>query len=407
MAKFCNKCGAPLGGIFCVKCGADSRLTVSPQPQPPLPQPVSAPSKPGALESVPVQSATPEISIQPSSSVPPAFPVAASANSPAAKFCNKCGAPSIGAPFCNKCGASIREAARPAPQPAAAEGPQRVPPPSFPPPSQPMPAAQSTTKGSPLTKILIGVAVVVITVGALAAGGVYYVVYRVKQKVHEVARDVPGLGSASDNISNTGGGVMGSISKMVSGSGNNDGGDSGSSGKNGRISGDPCRLLSKDEVGSAIGVQIVATESTDGGCSYLAQGDSADMTAKHMSAMMATKGADEKTQKIIQGFAGGMGKMFQSEGHDKGTDSNGNVPVFNFSVDNNSAETQMRLNAKVLGGLGPGQQGIPGIGDQAFDEAGAIMMVRKGDKLIRIMYSTCPCSLEAIKPLAKTLADRL
>jgi hypothetical protein len=126
-----------------------------------------------------------------------------------------------------------------------------------------------------------------------------------------------------------------------------------------------------------------------------------------MSAMMATKGADEKTQKIIQGFAGGMGKMFQSEGHDKGTDSNGNVPVFNFSVDNNSAETQMRLNAKVLGGLGPGQQGIPGIGDQAFDEAGAIMMVRKGDKLIRIMYSTCPCSLEAIKPLAKTLADRL
>jgi hypothetical protein len=36
-----------------------------------------------------------------------------------------------------------------------------------------------------------------------------------------------------------------------------------------------------------------------------------------------------------------------------------------------------------------------------------MMMVRKGDKLIRIMYSTCPCSVEAIKPLAKTLADRL
>ena len=147
--------------------------------------------------------------------------------------------------------------------------------------------AQAPTKGSPLTKILVGFAVVVITVGALAAGGVYYVVYRVKQKVHEVARDA-GLGSSSENNSSSSGGIMGSISKMVSGSGNNTA-DSGDSGTNGGISGDPCRLLSKEEVGSAIGVQIVATESTDAGCSYLAHGDSADMTAKHMAAMWASK----------------------------------------------------------------------------------------------------------------------
>ncbi len=405
MAKFCNKCGAPLGGIFCVKCGADSRLTANPQSQPAPPQP-SAP-EPSPHEPAPVQTAMPQASPETPVAGPPLVPVAASANSPAAKFCNKCGAPSIGAPFCNKCGANLREAASPAMQPAAAQGPQRLPPPPFPPPSQPMPVAQTSTKGSPLTKILIGVAVVVITVGALAAGGVYYVVYRVKQKVHEVARDVPGLGSTSDNSSSSSGGIMGSISKMVSGSSNTDGGDSGGSANNGGISGDPCRLLSKDEVGSAIGVQIVATQSTDGGCSYLAQGDSADMTAKHMSAMLGAKGADEKTQKMIQGFAGGMGKMFQSESHDKGTDSNGNVPVFTFGVDNNAADAQLRLNKKVLGRLGPGQENIDGIGDQAFDEAGAMMMVRKGDKLIRIMYSTCPCSVEAIKPLAKTLADRL
>jgi hypothetical protein len=249
--------------------------------------------------------------------------------------------------------------------------------------------------------------VVLITVGALAAGGVYYVVYRVKQKVHEVARNVPGLGSSSDDSSSSGDhSMMGSISKMVSGTSNSDSSDSGADEKGG-ISGGACRFLSKDEVGSAIGVQIVATQSSPAGCSYLAHGDSADMTAKHMSAMMAAKGADEQTQKMIQGFAGGMGKMFQSEGHDKGTDSNGNVPVFGFSVDNTAADAQMRLNAKVLGTLGPGQVGIPGIGDQAMDESGAMMMVRKGDKLIRIMYSTCPCSVEAIKPLAKTLADRL
>ena len=46
-------------------------------------------------------------------------------------------------------------------------------------------------------------------------------------------------------------------------------------------------------------------------------------------------------------------------------------------------------------------------GDQAMDESGAMMMVRKGDKLIRIMYSTCPCSVDAIKRLARMLADRV
>jgi hypothetical protein len=264
-----------------------------------------------------------------------------------------------------------------------------------------MPAAQA--KGSPLIKILVGFAVVVIAVGALAAGGVYYVVYRVKQKVHEVARGVPSLGSNSDNSSGSDGGIMGSISKMVSG---NSGG-SGGSDSNGGISGDPCRLLSKAEVGRAIGVEIIATETSGAGCSYLAQGNSSDMTAKHMAAMMGAKGADAQTQQTIQTLTGGLAKMVQSEGHDTGMDKNGNVPVFMFSVDNNSAETQMRLNAKVLGSVGPGQQGIPGIGDEAMDESGAMMMVRKGDKLIRIMYSTCPCSVEAIKPLAKTLADRL
>ena len=209
---------------------------------------------------------------------------------------------------------------------------------------------QAQAKGSPLTKILVGFAVVVIAVGAMAAGGVYYVVYRVKQKVHEVARDVPGLGSSSNNSSSSDGGIMGSISKMVSGSSSSDGEGSGSGGNNGGISGDPCRLLSKEEVGRAIGVEIVATETSDAGCSYLAQGNSADMTAKHMAAMVGTKGADAKTQQTIQTLTGGLAKMVQSEGHDTGMDKNGNVPVFGFSVDNNAAEAQMRLKRKCLDG---------------------------------------------------------
>jgi hypothetical protein len=384
MANFCNKCGSPVSGIFCVKCGADTRLEASPQPQAVTP---SAPPEPVVV------------------SAPPPIPVVSAGNGPAAaRFCNKCGAPAIGTTFCNKCGADLRHSATPTSLPAAIPStPAPLPTPA---PSQSMAVPQTPAKGSPLTKILIGFAVLVITVGALAAGGVYYVVYRVKQKVHEVARNVPGLGSSSDNGSSSGdNSIMGSISKAVSGSGNS--GDSGGSGSNGGIRGDACRLLSKEEVGRAIGVEIVATETADGGCSYLAHGNSGDMTAKHMSAMIGTKGADAKTQQMVQGIAGGLFKSMQSDNHEQTSDSNGNVPVFTFGIDNNSADTQMRLNAKVLGGLGPGQEGIPGIGDQAFDEAGAMMMVRKGDKLIRIMYSTCPCGVEAIKPLAKMLADRV
>jgi hypothetical protein len=391
MANFCNKCGSPVSGIFCNKCGADTRLTASPSPPAATLAPALTPQVPAAIPPVP-----PEPAVVPA---PPPVSSFSAENLPAvAKFCNKCGAPSRGTTFCNQCGADLRLAPTPASLPAAI--------PSVPTPSQPAAVPQTPGKGSPLTKILIGFAEVVITVGALAAGGVYYVVYRVKQKVHEVARNVPGLGSSSDSGSSSGdNSILGSISKAVSGSGNSE--DSGRSGSNGGIRGDACRLLSKEEVSRFIGVAIVATQTADGGCSYLAHGNSGDMTAKHMSAMAATKGADAKGQQMVEGFAGGLFKSMQSENHEQSSDSNGNVPVFMFGVDNNSADTQMQLNAKVLGGLGPGRVDISGIGDQAFDEAGAMMFVRKGDKLIRIMYSTCPCGVEAIKPLAKMLADRV
>ena len=34
MASFCNKCGAPVSGVFCVKCGFDTRQAAGPPPQP-------------------------------------------------------------------------------------------------------------------------------------------------------------------------------------------------------------------------------------------------------------------------------------------------------------------------------------------------------------------------------------
>lgn len=296
-----------------------------------------------------------------------------------ASFCTNCGAPLSG-PFCVKCGADAR-AANATPRQTSAPQPAQTGP-------QPVTPGPAKTGMSSFAKVAIAAVVIIFVGGAAAAAvGLYYVAHRVSQKVHQVADGITGSNSDSSNSGN------------ASSSGSSTSGDN--------SLGDVCRLLSKEDVSKAIGVEIVATKSEDNACSYLAHGNSADMTAKHMAAIAGTKGADARTQKMTEQIAGGLFKSLQGQERDSGQDSSGDVPVLIFSIDTNSAETQMRLNGKVMGNLGPGPQGLSGIGDEAFDMSGAMIMMRKGDKLVRIMYSTCPCSVEAIKPLAKELADAL
>jgi hypothetical protein len=312
-----------------------------------------------------------------------------------ANFCNKCGAPSDGGAFCGGCGADMRKAPSVAqPQPVQAASPAPVQPsfqnvPVAQAPVHPQPVAQAApVKGSPLVKIVIGVVAFLFIGGVLAIGGIYYVVYRVKQKVQEVKTEVLGETASSSNAANG----SSTASKAA---------NSGGSATDG------CHLLSKEEVGQALGLEIVATEGTEGGCSYLAVGTSADFAAKHATSLPGANGVDAKTKQTMQGLAGGLFKALQSDHPNDKPDKDGKVPVMSFSIDTNSAETQMELNEKVLGNLGPKEAPIEGIGDHAFDAAGSMMMVRKGDKLVRIMYSMCPCGVDAIKPLAKKLADRL
>ena len=317
-----------------------------------------------------------------------------------AKFCVKCGTPLGSGPFCVKCGAdarSVTQSVQPQPAsvpaqspqaaavPATQAGPQPVTtPPAVPAVAQPV----APKKGmSTLAKLGIAALAVILVGGAAGAVGVYYVAHKVSQKYHEVSDGILGSSSSSSSDPSTRSGNGGSASSSGS-------------------MGDVCRLLSKEDVGRAIGVEIVRTEPGDNGCSYIAKGTQADMTAKHVSAMMAARGADQKTQQMMQQFAGGLGKAFQSEKPASEQDTSGEVPVFSFSVDQNAAEEQMRLNAKVLGNLGD-QEGLPGIGDQAFVSADGMIFVRKGKNLVRIMYITCPCGTEQIKPLAKEIADAL
>jgi hypothetical protein len=302
-----------------------------------------------------------------------------------AAFCTNCGSPVSGR-FCVKCGADTHgPAASPSPTPALS-----VQAPAPPPTANPV---TTTSKGSPLAKILIGLAVVIVAIGAMAVGGVYYVAHRVNQRVHEIARDVPILGQIPGG-------------KPISSSDSSSGDDDSSEEKK-TADGGVCRFLSKEEVSKAIGVEIVAAEGSSKECSYLAHGNSADMTAKHMSAMVGAKGGDGQARKMTEQVAGGLFNAMRDKDGDPNQNSSGNVPVVTFQVDTNAAEVQMRLNAKVMGNLGPGPQGLAGIGDQAFDVGGAMVMMRKGDKLVRIMYSMCPCTVEGIKPLAKKLADSM
>jgi hypothetical protein len=320
-----------------------------------------------------------------------------------AKFCVKCGTPLGSGPFCVKCGADARSVAQsvqpqpafvPAQPPQAAAvpatqaGPQPViTSPAVPSVAQPVAAKQGM---STLAKLGIAALAVVLVVGASGAVGVYYVAHKVSQKYHEVSDGILGSSSSSSSKSGEASGQAGSA---------------GSGSASGSM-GDACHLLSKEDVSKAIGVEIVRTEPGDNGCSYIAKGTQAEMSAKHMRAMVADNGADKKSQEIAEKFAGGMFKVFQAEKPASEQDTSGEVQVFTFSLDQNAADEQMRLNAKVLGNLGS-QQGLPGIGDQAFVSADGMMMVRKGKTLVRIMYITCPCGIEQVEPLAKEIADAL
>src|SRR5579863_4245349 len=93
-----------------------------------------------------------------------------------ATFCRNCGAalgPGVG--FCPQCGTRAEGGANPAP-------PQAVP--------APVPAVQAPVKsgGSPLLKIILVLLVIFAVLGIGTAAGLYYVYYRVREKVHEVER---------------------------------------------------------------------------------------------------------------------------------------------------------------------------------------------------------------------------
>ena len=403
MANFCGQCGSLLNAtaLFCGGCGAKVPVALAAQAS--IPGVASAPFAPvpptkPALQPAayaPVASAyTPVDSalspVTPSAAETVAFAPAAFDPAPATPAVEP-PAPQPGG-FAPVPGYTPAPAAYtpPAASYAAAPAPYM--------PGNAYPAKKSNT----LIKVLIAFVLIIFVGGALAVGGLWYAAQKIKAKVHAVRAQVLGESAPS----NTGG-----LGGLLSGSSSNDDSADG-------FKGDPCRFLSKAEVSRAVGLLVIRTEAKDGGCSYIARGDPADVTAKHLSSMLGGMGADAKTQQMAQKFAGGL--FAQQEASDKSLSAEaatGEIPVLVLSFTAGNAAMEMKMNRAAFARLRDGAPNasaahtatgdLAGIGDEAYVAGGSMIMLRKGNTTARFMYISCPCNTDNIKPLAQTVASRL
>jgi hypothetical protein len=370
MAKFCGNCGSALNdtAIFCGGCGTKvpvatatpaSAAPVDTTPVPPVYQaaPDPAPWTPGPAIASPSPQATPDPA--------PWTPAPATYTPPPATY---------------------------APSPATA-----APAPAAYAPAAAYPAKKSNT----ILKVAVALVVLLFVGGALALAGLWYAAQKINAKAHAAAAHALGGSPAT--------GALGSLLSSAAGNGS-------SSDSAGGFKGDPCRFLSKAEVSQAVGVQIIRTDGDDNGCNYIAKGDPADATAKHMSSMIGGLGADANTQKTIQKIAGGM--FAQQEASDKSLAAQaatGEITVLGVLFTSGNAQMEMKMNRAafqhVTGGAGTaassGSGDLDGIGDEAYLAGGGMLMFRKGNTMARLTYIGCPCNTDNIKPLAKLVASRL
>ena len=386
MAKFCGNCGSALNdtAIFCGGCGA--KVPVAPTAPTSAPPAFTTPASPVQDPAPWVPSpATPSPSPQATSDPAPWAPVAAT-NAPSPQA-----APDP-APWTPAPATYTPPPATYAPPPAIA-----VPAPAAYTPGTPYPAKKSNT----ILKVAVALVVLLFVGGALALAGLWYAAQKINAKAHAAAAHALGGSPAA--------GALGSLLSSATAS------DS-SNDSPGGFKGDPCRFLSKAEVSQAVGVQIIRTDGSDNGCNYIAKGDPADATSKHMASMIGGLGADAKTQKTIQKLAGGM--FAQQEASDKdlaAQAATGEITVLGVLFTSGNAQMEMKLNRgafqHVTGGAGTaassGSGDLDGIGDEAYLAGGGMLMFRKGNTMARLTYIGCPCNTDNIKPLAKLVASRL
>ncbi|HEY1576242.1 MAG TPA: zinc ribbon domain-containing protein [Terracidiphilus sp.] len=327
-----------------------------------------------------------------------------------AKFCGTCGTPlNEGQKFCGKCGNgnSVQQS-------SPAQAPTSSPSPGF---SQPVAvSAPVPVRSNALLKVGIAAVLIIFVGGAAALGAVYYAVHKVKEKAQAVSKQVLSDGSTSPDSG------LGALLKKAAASASSDGADGADSGG---FKGDPCRFLRKEDVSRAVGIQIFRTQAQDGGCSYIAQGDPADMVSKHMTSMVTSQAKSNGSSptadqtKMMQQITGAFFK--QQEASDKNLSkeaATGEVLILSVSFSTGNAELEMKMNRAafnhITGGNGDGKTtdqkasgDLDGIGDDAYEMGGSGLIFRKGQTVVHMMFPECPCDANAIKPLAANIANQL
>jgi hypothetical protein len=331
------------------------------------------------------------------------------------KFCGTCGSPlTDGQKFCGKCGIAnitVQQTAPPTEHPTSASAP-----PAYAPvvSSQPVvTSAPAPARSNTLLKLGIAAVVIIFVGGVAALGAVYYAVHKVKEKVQAVTHQVEG-----DSSNPARGGLASLVQKAASSAASNDD-DSGG------FKGDPCRFLSKEDVSKAVGIEIIRAQAQDGGCSYIAKGDPADMVSKHMTSMVKSQAKSngsnptEEQTKMMQQITGAFFK--QQEASDKSLSkeaATGEVLILAVSFSSGNAELEMKMNRMafnhVTGGSADGKTtdqkasgDLEGIGDDAYEMGGSGLIFRKGQTVVHMMFIECPCDANAIKPLAVNIASQL
>ncbi len=291
-----------------------------------------------------------------------------------AAFCRNCGAalgPGVG--FCAQCGTRAEVPANPAQAPVV-------------PVQAPTAAAPPKSGGSPVLKIILVLMVIFAVLGVGTAAGLYYVYYRVREKVHEVERSTGfSLPSHTDGDTNRDTGVT---------------------------KRDSCSLLTQREAATILRVAVTRVEGDvnargeEVGCSYWTKPVAGDVAAR----IQAMRGAQEpqsgdgkpseETKDLMKSMVAALGDV-----------NGGPRPAsLTFSVargDGTTVYNAYRVANSLMPTPGGGGD-LTGLGDEAaFGPMDSMLAIRKGNSALLLGLQTLPGGRAKGIAAARVILDRL